>query len=239
MRRGTVQRIASAVSALPDDPDTEIERASLLALYRAFASDPETAVEELEDMAAMAPDDAMVLQRLSHAQRIARSYGPAADTAQQAVQLRPDLPFLQAWAGMSLIRTRKYELAAVHLKQASSRDLGFASIHSLYSEALQRMDQPEEALGQIHRALDLAPLEVDYALRIARILEHLNRPDESIAHLVPVVEAERAPAKLFILLIDLLEKTGRSSDAREMAAEALRRSPDHPALAELADRHAA
>ena len=109
----------------------------------------------------------------------------------------------------------------------------------MLAEGLQHLKQPQKALASIETALSFAPLEVDYTLRIARILNRSNRVEEAIAHLQPVVAAERAPAKLYIFLIEMLEKVGRTTNASEMAAEARRRSPDHPVIAELAERLAA
>lgn len=238
-RRGTVTRFADLIAALPDDPETAAERASMLALYQAFGTDPNPAIDQLKALAASYPDHAMVHQRLSHAQRIARNYGPATKAARRAVELAPDWPAMRAWAGMCLIRTRDYEDAVAHLQIAAAADTGLPTVHALLAEGLQHLKRPEQALAAIETALSLAPLEVDYTLRIARILNRAGRVEEAIAHLQPVVAAERAPAKLYIFLIEMLEDIGRTSNASEMAAEAQRRSPDHPVIAELAGRLAA
>ena len=239
VRRGTVARFVALIESLPDDPETAAERASMLALYDAFGGDPEPAIDTLQTLADQLPADAMIHQRLSHAHRIARNYGPASKAAWRAVELAPDWPAMRAWAGLCLIRTRDYDEAVAHLQVAADANVGLPSAHALLAEGLQHLKQPQKALASIETALSLAPLEVDYTLRIARILYRSNRVEEAIAQLQPVVAAERAPAKLYIFLIEMLESIGQTANASEMAAEARRRSPDHPVIAELADRLAA
>ena len=239
VRRGTVARINDAIGKLPDDPGTAVERQSLIALYQSFADDPVAAADRLQDLARRSPDDAMVHQRLSHALRLSRDFHAAADAAERAVELAPDWPAVRAWAGMSFIRVRRLDEAIGHLRVAADLRIGLPTIHAILAEALQRNGDYADALAEIGVALELAPLEVDFNLRAARILDQNGRPEDAIGYLTPVVEAERAPAKLFILLVELLEKTGDAPMAAEMVRLAQRRSPDHPALADLAKRLAA
>lgn len=239
IRRGSVARFAEIVAALPDDPATAIERRSLLAFYQAISGRAGAAIECLSALALRSPHDAMVHQRLSHALRIVRDFTGAAEAAARAAALAPDWPVLRTWAGLSLLRARQHDRAAGHLRIAAGCRIGLPSVHALLAETLQNIGDRDGALAQIRVALDLAPLEVGAAMRIARLLDQAGRPSDAAGHLTALVAADRAPAKVFLLLVGLLERAGKIGEATEMAREARRRSPDHPAIADLARRLAA
>ncbi len=82
----------------------------------------------------------------------------------------------------------------------------------------------------------MAPLEVEYVLRIARLLDKAGLTREAIAHMRPVVDAQRAPAKLFVYMVELLDKVGDRDVAIALVHEAKARTPDHPAIVKLCER---
>ena len=233
-RGGTLVRFVQAIAALPDDPSTAVDRDSLLALYQAFAGPARTAIDRLRALAGQAPDQAMIQQRLSHALWIARDHDGAAKAAARAADLAPDWPAMRAWAGLMLIRTQAYETAAAHLRAAAQPRLGLASVHALLADALRRLGDRDGALIEMRQALDLAPLEANYAITMAQLLDQAGQPDQAIGHLRPVFLAQRASVRLVLLLISLLHKSGRTDEATEIARRSPSRIADHPSLAGLA-----
>ena len=234
VRRGLVARFAEALTKMPDDDDAErAERESLTTLFAAFQGDPEAAGDRLGEMADAHPDLPMLRQRQSHAYWLARRFGKAAVTAAAAAAVRPDWVALRAWAGQTALRVRDFDVARVHLDVAAEADVGLASIHALRSDCLERQREPVAALIEARRALSLAPLEVDHVLRAARLLDANGQWEDAVACMMPVVEAQRAPAKLFVQLVSLLRRAGQGGRADAIMAEARLRLPDHPALARL------
>ena len=233
VRRGLVDRFGEALAELPDDDATQAERDSLAELFAAFRGNADAAAAQLATVAEANPDDPMIRQRHSHVHWLARRFGKAAAVASDAAAIRPDWVALRAWAGMTALRIRDLSAARPHLDAAAAANVGLPSIHALRADCLERQQDPAGALAEAERALDLAPLEVDHVLRIARLLDRAGRPEDAIARMMPVVDAQRAPAKLFVQLVGLLEQTGQSARAAEVAAEARARIPEHPALARL------
>ncbi len=234
VRRGTIARFTEALTGAPDDPRHRSERESLLAIFSAFGGETDAGAARLEELMAEFAEAPMVHQRLSHAHWLARRFRKAALAADRAAGLRPNWLALRTWAGQTALRIREYDRAREHLEAAATVDAGLASVHALLAECCDRQGDPK-ALSEAERAIDLAPLEVEHVLRIARLLEKADRPDEAIEHMMPVIAAQRAPAKLFVQAINLLEKMGLTSDAGDMIAEAHARIPGHPALEKLSE----
>lgn len=233
LRKGFVARAAERLGAMHVEPSDEAERESLAAIMHAHAGDPDRAAAELAALAERNSDHAMTWQRLGHAHWQARRFGKAAEAAEQAAGIAP-LPALRAFAGMALLRVRRADEAAAHLAAAEAALPGWPSVPGLLSQALSRAGRGAEALDAADRAAALAPMEVEFAMQRARLLDAAGRTGEAVEVLQRMVEVQRAPGKLFLTLIEMLQRLGRADRARATIEIAHARIPRHPRIAELA-----
>ncbi|MEM7190202.1 MAG: hypothetical protein AAF439_11375 [Pseudomonadota bacterium] len=233
-RRGAVARMQVLLNKLPDDQATRTERIGIGAMFDAFGGDADCAADVLTAETKNTPEDPLLWQRLSHAHWIARRFGKAATTARTAAEHAPDWPVMQAWAGMCLLRVREPEEALSFLEGPATANVGLPSLPWLCAQARAMTGDIEGGLADVGTALSLAPLEVDYAMFAAR---HLHAKGESRAAadlLQKLVAAHRAPGKLFLQLIDILNEMGESAEAASTALVAQTRVPKHPRINELA-----
>ena len=236
-RNGTIAQARKFVMAAPGDD--EPERASLLAVFDAYEGNPEAAWERLTELAAANPEHAMTWQRLSHAYWLGRKFGKAVEAAEQAAALGKGVPMLQAWCGMVLIRTRKHRRAARLLARADAAETGFPIIPALLAQALDAEDAPEEALAAVDRALVLAPMDGEFTMQRAALLDRLDRLPEAVAGLERMVELYRAPGKMFRTIVDMLTRMGETDRAEAMVRLCQERYPDHPITRRMVEDHAA
>jgi len=236
-RQGAIAKQAELLAALAEADDDPAERDSLAAILAAFDGRSDEAVARLIELTHRDDATAMTWQRLSHAHWLARRFRKAKGAAMEAAARAPDWPILGIWLGMTALRVRKYEEAEAIL---TGTDLpGLPSLFHLRAQVLQRAGRLDEALAAIEQATALAPLQVDCAMLAAKLHVEAGAPDRGIPHLMRIVDAQRAPGKLFVQLIDLLQTTGDMPGAREMTALALERAPSHGPLAEIAEADAA
>lgn len=228
-RQGALDRVADLLAKMEAEDRADYD--SQTAVLQAFSGDLEAAEETLKTLSERDDADAMTWQRLSHCYWIARRFRKSDGAAQRALELAPDWPALQAWAGMTALRIREPERALEHLKAAAPLH-GVPSVPFMQAQALQRLNRTGGAIAAVERAMHLAPLEVEYALLAADLLDHAGRTDDAIAQLMRLVNAQRAPGKLFVRLIELLEQVGDTAAAAEMQTVAQSRLPKHPAFAE-------
>ena len=233
VRKGLVERAAEQLSRAKVGPGDEPELASLAAILHAHGGDPERAVHELTELAGRNETHPMTWQRLSHAHWQARKFGKAAETAAHAATLA-DWPALRAWAGMTLLRVREHDQAVGQLAAADAALPGWPWVAGLLSQALQRAGREDEALAAVVRALELAPMQVEFAMQRAKLLDGAGRTAEAVAVLERMVEVQRAPGKLFLALIDMLQRQGDAERVRATIETAHARIPRHPRIAQLA-----
>ena len=238
-KKGEVARLREVLGRLSVPPELELEKASLFAMLGAYEGDTEAAVETLGSLAEKHPEDMMVWKRLSHACWLARAFDDAAEAATHAVACGPDVPVIHAWAGLMSMRLKDWAVAETHLLRADASRIGLADVPAQLAQALMAQKKLDRALEAIDRALALAPMEVEFAIVRAQVLDRLGRAQEAITTLRVMVERDRAPAKLFVQLIRLYEQVGNPGGVAEMVAMTQVRFPDHPITARLVAEHAA
>ncbi|MEM7422351.1 MAG: hypothetical protein AAF334_01440 [Pseudomonadota bacterium] len=233
-RGGKVRDLERLLERKRIDTAHETDHRSQLLIFKAFSGDLETAITKLEKLAARHDDDPVVLQRASHAHWMARNYKPAADFAQQAVAALPDAPMMRAWAGMALMRAGDPDAAEADLALAVAADIGMPSIPAMHARALRMLGRREEALAAAEATEALAPAETETVIMRSQILENDGRRGDAIAALQRMVDWQRAPAKLFLQFVPMLERAGQREHADAMAALGFSRFPNHAGLAERA-----
>lgn len=232
-RQGAIAKAAETLATLDQARADPAEADSLAGLFQGFDGDPDTATETLRRLTNRDDATAMTWHRLSHAQWLARRFRKAALAADKARELAPDWPILRLWGAMIALRLRKPEdaldlLANVHLP-------GLPSLPYMRAQALAKVGKLPEAIAAIEEAAKLAPLEVEYAMLAAKIYTEAGDLDCGIGHLLRIVDMQRAPGKLYVQLIDLLDAHGRTAAAEAMRTEALARAPSHPAVVAMAE----
>lgn len=238
VQKGDVARMRDMLHDAEVRPEEEAERNSLIALCDALEGESKVATERLWAMAKPNSEDFMVWQRLSHACWLSRDYAGAAESSARAVALAPDVPAMLAWDGMIALRTRAVDRALEHLLRADAADIGFASIPALLAQAYEADGQPEMALGAIERAAVLSSIDPEFAMCRARLLDDLKRPEEAIEVLQVLVENLRATGRVFIQLVELLNRTGHRARAVDTVRIGQERYPSHPAMQRLAEENA-
>ncbi|MEM1163472.1 MAG: hypothetical protein AAGJ28_21275 [Pseudomonadota bacterium] len=233
-RRGAVDRMQEQLAKLPEGLGSNAERLGLSAVFTAYKGDPDGAAATIDSALKDFGDDPLLWHRLSHCHWIARRFGKAATAAQKAVERAPDWPVLQAWCAMCRMRVKETEAALPLLDIAVAADTGIPSLPWLRAQARGMTGDPAGAMQDVNAALALAPLEVDYAMFAARILHRNGNSRAAADKLQNLVAAHRAPGKLFIELIEILQAMGESGEAKEATRIAQDRVPNHPRIIELA-----
>ncbi|MEM6622829.1 MAG: hypothetical protein AAF674_11420 [Pseudomonadota bacterium] len=233
-RQGKVELAKKRLAQLDPAADPP-EHASLGAFLIACGGDPAAAIDPLVVLSERNPHHAMTWQRLSHALSLARHHEQAADAADMALRAAPDVPAFAAWAGTMHLRCAQFARAAAHLERAAAADIGLPSIHANVARAFVGRKAYDAALRSVEQANELAPMEADFALLHAEILEALTRREEAIAALVDMVNRYRAPSKLFRRLVELMMASGDVEGARRMINLCQARFPEHPLTQRLLD----
>ena len=107
----------------------------------------------------------------------------------------------------------------------------------LYSQGLllAEMKRYTEAEQALSTAVPLLPSNPAVHTNRALILEQLNRHEEAEQELKAALKIDPATPKALFALADLYVRTGRLDEARTMADELLRRSPNDPNVHRLVD----
>ncbi|MEM7057445.1 MAG: hypothetical protein AAF557_07645 [Pseudomonadota bacterium] len=232
VRQGAVDRAAERLAEIASEGADLADHDSQCAILQAYRGDTDVAAESLTTLAKRKDAGPMTWQRLSHAYWLGRRFRKADSAAEKALALAPDWAALQAWAGMTALRVRDADRALEHLNSAAEAIPGLPSIAYLQAQAFNRLERTDDAIAAVDKAVTLAPLEVEYAMLSAQLLDQAGEADAAIAQLMRLVEVQRAPGKLFLRLIALLEAKGDVVTAEEMQALAQIRLPKHPAFAE-------
>lgn len=238
IQKGEISRSRQQLLDAEINSDDAPEQASLLAVFDAFEG-KDGGIERLEDLAGETPDHVMTWQRLGHARFLARDFQGAAEALDRAADLAPDVPAVLALAGLMQLRMRRNGLALKALSAAYQDDIGLPCIPGLLAQALEADDQTEAALQTVERAEYLAPMEPDFALQRARLLETLGRHEEAIVALQRMVDCLRATARVFAALVRLQVLAGDADGAQETIRIAQERFPSHPSMQQLSIENAA
>ena len=129
--------------------------------------------------------------------------------------------------------------AVENLRFADVADTGFGSIALLYAQALSDSGDRPAALEAIRRARSLAPTEVRGAILEAQLLRRTGRPYEAAAALRKLVDWQCATAKVFMMLVSVLQELDETALAAEIAEIGSQRFPKHERIVALGQELAA
>ena len=233
VRTGAIERVINVLERAKAGPELAVELASQLAILRAFMGDVDTAKSELKWLGERSPESWQVWQRLSHVYWIHRDTQPALAAAERAVALLPDAPVLRGWLGMIQLRAKQVERALENLRLADAANTGFGSIALLYGQALSDFGDRPKALEAVRKARSLAPTEVRAAILEAQLLRRSGRPHEAAAELRKLVDWQCATAKVFMMLVSVLQELDETDLAAEVAGIGSQRFPRHERIVAL------
>jgi len=205
------------------------------ALVRAHAGEPAAALRRLAALAAEAPQEAMVLHRLSHARWLARDPEGAAEAALRALAVA-DLPLHHAWAGLVLSRRGRTRAAAAgHLRRALAADTALPALPLLLAEVERRLGRTDAALGALETAARLAPNDATVPLTRARLLLAEGDLAGARSALETLIARDQAAVAVWRLLAEVETAAGRPAAARAALARGLALKPADAALNTLAE----
>jgi predicted Zn-dependent protease len=239
VRTGSIERMIQMLERAKAGPELAVELGSQLAILQAFLGDADTAKSELKELGEANPESWQVWQRLSHVHWIHRDTKPALAAAERAVALLPDAPVLHGWVGMIQLRAKQVDGAVENLRFADAADTGIGSIALLYGQALSDSGDRPAALEAVRRARSLAPTEVRAAVLEAQLLRRTGRPHEAAATLRKLVDWQCATAKVFMMLVSVLQELDETTLAAEIAEIGSQRFPKHERIVALGQELAA
>jgi MoaA/NifB/PqqE/SkfB family radical SAM enzyme/tetratricopeptide (TPR) repeat protein len=131
----------------------------------------------------------------------------------------------------SLLEQQKWTEAGRVAQQALTFDAQSAEAIFVLGAVAARGPQPESALGQLHRATQLAPGRIDYWREIARVLRLLDRHADALAAALQVALLEPGQAENHLALADAALAAGHGAIAVDALERAGELSPGHPLVA--------
>lgn len=135
----------------------------LLASIYIDRGDPARAIELLEPLQSLAPNDPQLLSLLAAANMAQRRYAQAAAYLEKAVRVSGGAPDLRADFGVSLIGSGQADIGFNQLQQAFAKDPGQARAGMVMTTLYLKRDQPKKALEVIDAVVRRNPKNVDAA----------------------------------------------------------------------------
>lgn len=133
----------------------------LLASIYIDRGDSNRAIQLLDPMQSVAPNDPQLLSLLAAANMAQRRYAEAAAYLEKAVKISGGAPDFRADFGVSLIGSGKAELGLSQLQQAFAKDPSQVRAGIVLTTLYLRRDQPKKALEVIDAVVQRAPKDVD------------------------------------------------------------------------------
>ena len=131
----------------------------------------------------------------------------------------------------ALLEQQKWTEAGKVAQQALTFDAQLGEANFVLGAVAARGANPESALGQLHRATQLAPECVDYWREIARVLRLLGREADALAAGVQVATLEPDRAENHFALAEAALAAGHGAIAVEALERAGELLPGHPLVA--------
>jgi protein O-GlcNAc transferase len=179
-RSGKVQAAESMCSALLSSQRTQVDARNLLAEIYSTTGRFGLAVEQLQRLADIKPD-AAVLRRLGDAQFSLGDMGAAAVTFRRAIELDPRHPRAHNNLGRVLARTQETEAAIASLRHALALDPRYAIAQNNLGICLGQSGDLAGACDCYEQAIALNPRFAEAHSNRGNVLLLLNRPQEALA----------------------------------------------------------
>jgi tetratricopeptide (TPR) repeat protein len=160
--------------------DSEIiDAKNALAYVYAISKQYTKAIKQLNHILASNPNDASVLHNLANVLSDAGSNDEAISHYRTAIKLNPTFIDSYTQCGLAYIKLKQYDLALGILKQAFNLDKFNAK--NLYSFGITyaAMGDYTHAIEYLVKAVNLAPDNMDFSLRLAKTLEDADLVHEA------------------------------------------------------------
>jgi protein O-GlcNAc transferase len=167
-------------SALLSSRRTQVDARNLLAEIYSTTGRFGLAVEQLQRLADIKPD-AAVLRRLGDAQFSLGDMDAAAATFRKAIELDPRHPRAHNNLGRTLARVQEREAAVASFRRALALDPGYAIAHNNLGICLGQSGDLEGACECYARAIALNPRFAEAHSNRGNVLLLLDRPQEALA----------------------------------------------------------
>jgi tetratricopeptide (TPR) repeat protein len=172
-------------------------------------------------------------RQLTRAQRgdLAQVEGPLMTFVEKG---HPDTLWILEALGRGYLQNYRLEKALHCLQLLLERRPDHVQALLWRGEVWERLLQPEDALADYRRALELAPERDEDRLHLVETLISTRHPNEAAAHLAILSERRPDDPRVLLSFARCRRLQGKPDDARRLLANVLERSPeDASALAEL------
>ena len=199
----------------PDPPVDELSDLETLIAFRvlrSLAQDPEVPAEQLLTFA------------VSHLGQVEGTIEPLERVLAEWIEqgTSPDrVARLHYAAGGILVRQQEDARALEHFRSAVRRDPDFLDAHVKLANALARSGRLEEAVGELDRALELAPADRELRLKRATALLNLGRTREAVESLRRLARQAPDDPTPTIRIAEALEAAGELEAADQEYRSAL------------------
>ena len=130
-------------------------------------------------------------------------------------------------SGFDAFTAGDYKEAIRFWGEWSKQDSRNAEALSLIGDAWLRLNEPQKALDAYTRSLDINPGQMNLAIRHSRLLEQLNRLDESADVLNVYARAFPDSPSITIAQAQWLDRHRQRNEAREVMRSLVKRHPDN------------
>ncbi len=199
----------------------------LLASVYIDRGDPARAIDLLEPLQSLAPNDPQLLSLLAAANMAQRRYDEAATYLEKAVKVSGGTPDLRVDFGVSLIGSGHAEVGLSQLQQAFAKDPGQGRAGMVMTTLYLKRDQPKKALEVIDVVVRRDPKNVDAANMqgIARVAAGDRAGGRAAYENALALNPRYHAARLNLARLDLAE--GKLDAARLRLTELLKIAPNN------------
>jgi tetratricopeptide (TPR) repeat protein len=203
----------------------ELSRQGVAALE---SGQPQQAEELLKKSLAASPDDASAQRYMAEAlwQRGARA--EAVTHIEEAIRLERTNATLAVRAGEMSLASGRTDAAIDYAEKALRLDPKSGSAWALRGRCFSRLNQPDRALADLQRAVELLPQNSDLLLEIAQIYRKRGqnvRCLTAVYHVLDTYSPGEEPQSVLTLQGVTLLDLGRPQQASEVFVAAIQRAP--------------
>ncbi len=127
------------------------------------------------------------------------------------------MPAAADWqAGLEAFKAGKLEEAKGHFEQVAAEKADWYGGHRMLGQVLLRLDQPEQALSSLQKALELSPSDVATRFDLGRAALDAERPELAVQTLAGP-KPEGAPEQLWAQWLRFRAEAARQTDDLESA----------------------
>jgi len=245
---------ALALTLLPDDSaraqrtravDPRAYEAYLKGRMHWYRAEVETARGYFEEAVRIDPDYALAYVGLADATAtdgmggrapVHEAFASAKETLAHALELDDTLPeAVDLDARIKFAYDWNWSAAEARFQTAIRLNPNYPDVRVVHGQLLRIRGQPEAALAEVRRALELDPLNPFFQQQLAMQLASTGRYDEAIRRLLDLLDAQPRYPPAYSRLWEAYYKTNREDEALDAAVRSLESFED-PELSQLMRR---